>query len=141
MAEERTGFDGVSRFMGLVWEAPDRVRMTIRPEHINRAGLLSGPVTYALIDYCMGSTLWVERSEDERIATLNISINYVRTATEGDIVCTSELDRRNDRIAVLSSRVHHEDGTLVATAIGSYSIFPAKRLTGREPRSDRPAPT
>jgi uncharacterized protein (TIGR00369 family) len=140
VANERTGFDGVSRFIGFQWEAPDRVRMTIRPEHINRAGLLSGPVTYALIDYCMGSTLWAERSEEERIATVTIAINYVRTATEGDIVCNTTLDRRNDRVAVLSSHVHHTDGTLVATAIGTYSIFPAKRLADLEPASDGLAP-
>ena len=39
---------------------------------------------YALVDYCMGSTLWKQTSEDEAIATISISINYVQTATEGD---------------------------------------------------------
>ncbi len=27
----------------------------------------------------------------------------------------------------MSSEVHHEDGRLLVTAIGSYSIFPARR--------------
>ena len=80
------------------------MRLTIRDELINPAGLLSGPVAYALVDYCMGSTLWMQRAAGERIATINISINYIQTATEGDIVCTSELDRRNDRVAVLQQR-------------------------------------
>jgi uncharacterized protein (TIGR00369 family) len=127
------GVDHVSRFMGFQWEAPDRLRVTIGPEHINRGGLLSGAVTYAMVDYCMGSTLWVERSEDERIATISISINYVQTAREGDILCTTELDRRNDRVAVMRSEVRHEDGRLLATAIGSYTIFPARRTARFEP--------
>jgi acyl-coenzyme A thioesterase PaaI-like protein len=59
-------------------------------------------------------------------------MNYLRTAREGDVLCTSILDRRNDRVAILSSRVFTEgpDGNerLLATAIGSYSIFPAERL-------------
>ena len=97
--------------------------MTIRPELINAGGMLSGVATYALVDYCMGSTLWRETSEEEAIATISISINYVQTATEGDVVCTTELDRRNRSNAVLSSEVRHEDGRLIATAIGSYSIF------------------
>ena len=46
-------------------------------------------VTYALVDYCMGSTLWAQTTEDERIATISISINYIQTATEGEIVCRS----------------------------------------------------
>lgn len=126
--------DGVSEYLGFRWEAANRLRLTIRPDLINPAGLLSGAATYALVDYCMGSTLWVERSQGERIATINISINYLRTAREGDVVCTSELDRRNDRVAVLRSEVRHEDGRLLATAIGSFSIFPRERLGGHDRR-------
>jgi uncharacterized protein (TIGR00369 family) len=124
--------DGLSRYLDFRWEAADRVRLTIRDELINPAGLLSGPVAYALVDYCMGSTLWVQRAAGERIATINIAINYIQTATEGDIVCSAELDRRNDRVAVLHSEVRHADGRLLATAIGSFSIFPKRRLAGRE---------
>ena len=126
------GIDALSEWMGIVWEATDRVRVTIRPDHINQAGLLSGPVAYAMIDYCMGSTLWAQREGEERIATTSISINYVQTAREGDIVCESSLDRRNDRNAVMRSEVRHEDGRLLATAIGTFAIFPKDRLGGRE---------
>ena len=126
------GIDGVSGFMGMRWERSDTVRLEIRPELINAAGLLSGVVTYALVDYCMGSTLWPHTTKDEHIATLNISINYIQTATEGEIVCTTELDRRNRTNAVLRSEVRHQDGRLLVTAIGSYAIFPARR---------RPRPT
>ncbi len=126
------GVDPLSKWMGIEWEAADRVRLTIRPDHINLAGLLSGPVAYALIDYCMGSTLWAQREGDERIATIAISINYVQTAREGDIVCESTLDRRNDRVAVLRSEVRHQDGRVLATAVGSFAIFPKERLGGRE---------
>ncbi len=123
----KPGIDGVSGFMGMHWDDPRTVRLRIRPELINAGGLLSGVVTYGLVDYCMGSTLWPHTSEDEHIATLNISINYLQTATEGDVICTSLLDRRNRTNAVLRSEVRHEDGRLLATAIGSYAIFPARR--------------
>jgi uncharacterized protein (TIGR00369 family) len=115
--------DGVSDFFGIRWRHANEVHLTIRPELINAGGLLSGVATYALVDYCMGSTLWKQTGEEEAIATISISINYVQTATEGDVVCTTELDRRNRSNAVLSSEVRHEDGRLIATAIGSYSIF------------------
>ncbi len=123
---DRFGIDGVSGFMGMRWDSADTVRLEIRPELINAGGLLSGVVTYALVDYCMGSTLWPHTIEQEHIATLNISINYIQTATEGEIVCTTELDRRNRTNAVLRSEVRHEDGRLLVTAIGSYAIFPAR---------------
>ena len=100
--------------------------LEIRPELINAAGLLSGAVTYALVDYCMGSTLWRETTESEGIATVSIAINYVATATEGEIVCRTTLDRRNRRLATLRSEVTTADGRLLCTAIGSYTIFPRK---------------
>lgn len=123
----RFGIDGVSRFMGMRWDDPQTVRLQIRPELINAGGLLSGVVTYALVDYCMGSTLWPHTSAEEHIATLNISINYIQTATEGEIVCTSVLDRRNRTNAVMRSEVRDQDGKLLVSAIGSYAIFPARR--------------
>ena len=77
---------------GMRWESPDTVRLEVRPELINAGGLLSGAVTYALVDYCMGSTLWAQTAHGERIATIGISINYVQTATEGEVVCRSVLE-------------------------------------------------
>lgn len=120
-------FDGVSGFMGMRWDDPQTVRLQIRPELINTGGLLSGVVTYALVDYCMGSTLWAKTTAEERIATISISINYIQTATEGEIVCSTTLDRRNRSTAVMRSEVRTEDGRLLVTAIGSYTIFPRRR--------------
>jgi len=128
-------FDGVTTFMGMRWEDPETVRLEIRPELMNRGGLLSGVVTYAMVDYCMGSTLWVQTTKDEHIATINISINYIQTATEGEIVCRSTLDRRNRSSAVMRSEIHHVDGRLLVTAIGSYTIFPARKRLSTPPAS------
>jgi uncharacterized protein (TIGR00369 family) len=123
----REGIDDVSRWFGIRWEHRNVTRLTIRPELINAGGLLSGVATYALVDYTMGSTLWAETTDDESIATVNIAINYVQTATEGDVICTTELDRRNRSAAAMRGEVRHEDGRLMATAIGSYAIFPRRR--------------
>ncbi len=124
---KRHKLDGVSGFMGLRWEDPQTVRLEIRPELINGGGLLSGVVTYAMVDYCMGSTLWAQTTSEERIATISISINYIQTAIDGEIVCRTTLDRRNRTTAVMHSEVRHEDGRLLVTAIGSYTIFPARK--------------
>jgi uncharacterized protein (TIGR00369 family) len=113
----------VTEFMGMRWDDVNTVRLTVRPELINSGNLLSGVATFALVDYSMGSALWAQTTEEESIATVNIAINYVQTALEGDVVCRSEVDRRNRRSAVLRSEVRHEDGRLLATAIGSYAIF------------------
>jgi uncharacterized protein (TIGR00369 family) len=121
------GIDGVSRFFGIRWDDPGTARFSIRPELINAGGMLSGVATYALVDYTMGSALWKQTTDDEAIATINIAINYVRTAVEGEAVCSTVVDRRNRTSAVLRSEVRSGDGELMATAIGTYSIFPHRR--------------
>lgn len=132
--------DGVSGFMGLRWEDPQTVRMTVRPELINGGGMLSGVATYAMVDYCMGSTLWARTTAEELIATISIAVNYIQTALQGEVVCRTTLDRRNRTTAVMRSEVHHEDGRLLVTAIGSYAIFPARGRRGAPSAAER-APT
>jgi uncharacterized protein (TIGR00369 family) len=122
----REGIDDVSRFFGIRWDSPTTSRFTIRPDLINAGGLLSGVATYALVDCTMGSALWAQTTDEEAIATINIAINYVRTATEGEAVCETVVDRRNRSNAVLRSEVRHGDGGLLATAVGSYAIFPQR---------------
>lgn len=123
----REGIDDVSRFFGIRWDDPGTARFAIRPELINAGGMLSGVATYALVDYTMGSALWAQTAKDEAIATINIAINYVRTATEGEAVCQTVVDRRNRTNAVLRSEVRDGEGELLATAVGTYTIFPRKR--------------
>ena len=130
------GIDGVSRFMGLRWDDHCTTRMEIRPDLMNAAGFLAGVSTYAMIDYTMGSALWRDTAKDEGIATLNIAINYVQTALEGELVCTAVLDRRNKGSAVLRSEVRHTDGRLIATAVGSYVIFKRRNRPPPDAPSD-----
>src|SRR5438445_12062706 len=88
----------------------------------------------------MGSTLWVHTTEEERIATINIAINYIQTATQGELMCRSVLDRRNRSNAVMRSEVLHEDGRLLVSAIGSYAIFtkvPRASLAAQAARAQR----
>jgi acyl-coenzyme A thioesterase PaaI-like protein len=66
---------------------------------------------------------------------VTVSANYIRTASEGEIVCRTTLDRRNRGTAVMRSEVHHEDGELLVTAIGSYSIFPPRGLPAASAQS------
>ena len=118
-----------ARYLGFRWLDPRTIALTIRPDLVNDAGLLLGPVGFALVDYAMGAALLLETAEDEFAATLNIAINFVQSADRGDVICCARLDRRTRHVAVLSSQTHHADGRLLATAIGSFSIFkPSNRL-------------
>ncbi len=115
--------DDVTRWLGMRFPAGGVTELDVRPTLFNPAGLVSGPVTMALVDYAMATALWEHVTDAEDIATTNISLNYIRSAREGTIRATATMDRRNARAASLRAEVVHEDGTLMATAIGSFAIF------------------
>ena len=113
--------DAFAPLLGLRWTAPEEVRLTIRAEHINTVGLLLGPVVFSLADYGMSTLVIAALKEGEMCATTNIAINFVASATGGEVVCTSQLERRTRRTASTRCDVRH-DGRLLASAIGSFVI-------------------
>ena len=122
--------DEVTGWFGVRWDDAETLRATIRPDLLNPGGFLSGVVAFTLVDYSMASALIEHMTEDEGCATLNIAISYLRTATEGEVVCRTRLDRRSRTNAALSSEVVHEgSGDVLATAVGTYAIF-ARRPAG-----------
>lgn len=120
------GGRALAQFIGLRRDGPGVTRLTVRPELLNGAGLLIGPVGFALVDYSMASALWACRNPGELIATINLSLNFIQAARDGEIVCRSSVDRRNRHAASLRSAVHHENGLLLITAIGSFAIRPPR---------------
>jgi acyl-CoA thioesterase len=117
--------DAFASLLGLRWTSTEELRLTIRPELINSVGLLLGPVVFALADYGMTSVLLPLLGEDEMCATTNIAINFVDSADAGDVACVSRVERRTRRTAATACEVRH-DGRLVASAIGSFVIRPAR---------------
>ena len=117
--------DEITDFLGFRIEDRGRISLTVTPALMNGGGMLSGIVPFGLIDYAMGTALWPDVGPGESIATLNISINYIATAREGDIVCVAEVDRRTRTNAVLRAEVTtvEDEPRLLASAIGSYAIF------------------
>jgi acyl-CoA thioesterase len=108
------------------WDDAQTLRLPVRPELLNPVGFLSGVAAFTLVDYGMASALIEHMTPDERCATLNIAITYLRTAREGEILCRTTVDRRGRTNAALRSEVAHEDGDVLATAVGTYAIFPAR---------------
>jgi acyl-CoA thioesterase len=123
MPYEPHNADALTDWIGVRWDDAATRRTTIRPELMNPVGLLSGVVAFTLVDYGMASVLLEHLTGEESCATLNIAITYLRTATEGDVVCHTSIDRRTRTNAALRSEVVHEGGELLATAVGTYAIF------------------
>ena len=54
--------------------------------------------------------------------TVSISINYLSGATHGRVACRTSIDRKAGTLALLRSEVHHEEGKLLARALGTFAL-------------------
>jgi acyl-CoA thioesterase len=119
-----------TEFLGFRWEGTDTLYVKIGPHLLGATGRFLGPVAFAMVDYGMGSAVWPHLEADEIVATTHIAINYIASASEGEVVCRSRLDRRTRQNAALRSDIYHDGGDLLATAIGTFAILRRKATEG-----------
>lgn len=99
-----------------------RGEVTVRDEFLNPTGVLHGSIAHAMADTGMGAALMAGLDEDHACATIEIKLSYLRPVFEGTLVCETEVVNRGGSVAFLESEVHN-DGSIVATATGSFAIF------------------
>jgi acyl-CoA thioesterase len=109
-------------YLGLRLTSLGEVGLTIRPDLVNSVGKLLGPVGFALVDYAMGDVAWHGLEPGRTAVTINIAINYLGSAADGDVVCTARLDRRGRRVVATSAEVRHADGRLMIMAVGTFAV-------------------
>ncbi|MFO1329870.1 MAG: PaaI family thioesterase [Rubrivivax sp.] len=103
--------------------------LTLASEHLNPHGVAHGAVLFAMADTGMGAALYPSLAPGESCATIEIKINFHRSAPAGTLRCTSTVVNRGRSVATLESRLTLGD-RLVATASGNFAIFPRERAAG-----------
>jgi uncharacterized protein (TIGR00369 family) len=122
-----------ARYLGLRITAPGEVRLLLRPEHINRAGMLLGPIGFALVDYAMGDLAYGVCPPGRKALTSNVTVHFLEGADRGEVVATAEILRHGQRLLTLSSEVRDERDRLLMTALGQFAL--AAIDGGPEPRN------
>lgn len=116
------------------------LRLRIEPHHLNTNGVVHGGALFTLVDTGMGVALHSALAAHERCATVDARISYFKAVREGEVVCTSRLLHREDRVAHLVSSLT-VDGQEIASASGVFTVFtvaPAAR-TPPEPSATLPS--
>jgi acyl-CoA thioesterase len=108
-------------------EGGERIyEIEVTPQLMNPYGVLHGGVVYSLADTSMGGVLSPELAPNERTATIEITIHYLRPVRAGKIRVDTKVVQKGRRVATLESDVYNADGgdeQLVAKALGSFAIF------------------
>ncbi len=109
--------------MELIDMRPDEavIKIDMRDDLRQPAGLLHGGVTATLIDTAMAFAVITRLAEDERASTIDLTVHYLRPHTEGTFVCTAKVVRAGKRIFTVSANVVNEQDKLIATAVSTYT--------------------
>ena len=96
--------------------------LDVNKKLFNPHGVVHGGVLYSMADTGMGGALYSLLDKSELCATIEVKINYFKAIKEGKITCDTRVINKGKKVAVIESEIHN-DGVLVAKALGTYSIF------------------
>ncbi|MCL7462375.1 PaaI family thioesterase [Pseudomonas sp. NW5] len=95
------------------------VRLHLRPELRNRAGMLHGGVIFSLVDVAMGFACSSAHGFDRQSVTLECKINYLRAIGEGAVLCLARVVHHGSRTLVVEAEVRQGE-VLAARAQGTF---------------------
>jgi acyl-CoA thioesterase len=103
------------------------VECTISENHLNMGGAVHGGIHATILDTSMGGTLVSTLPEQEWCATAQLDISFINAVGVGTrLVASSEVVRRGRNLAHIEGRLVTEDGTLVATAKGTWAVWESR---------------
>ena len=97
------------------------IKIEMRDELRQPAGVLHGGVTATLIDTSMAFAVITRLAEGERASTIDLTVHYLRPHTAGTMTCTGKVVRAGKRIFTVSADVVNEQNKMIATAISTYT--------------------
>jgi uncharacterized protein (TIGR00369 family) len=112
-----------ARLLGIQLEKviPGEATLTlaIRPELSQNHGVVHGGAIASLIDTATAFAILTLLEPHERVTTVDLTISYLRPATEGKLTATARVLRQGRRLFSVSAEVA-ASGTLLATALSTY---------------------
>lgn len=116
-----------------------RISLIIRPEHLNRAGVIHGGVLATLLDHGGGFCgLYCTNPENRRYGmTLSLSCNFVGQSKTGKVFVTGNRTSSGRRIYFTETEVRTQEGNLLATGSSVHRYRSGSENPDGVPESDR----
>ena len=105
-------------------------------QHTNNRGVAHGGVVSSLLDSAMGAAVISAIPKEWWCATTGLSIQFIAGAREGTLTATGRVDRRGRAVAFVRGEAHDASGALVATAQGTWHLWPHKPEMEKRDRED-----
>lgn len=122
-----------NRFLGLKLHGFDpehasvTARLRLRPDFLGNArrGMPHGGLLSFAIDATAGVAAALSLSDEnliERISTIDMRVDFLKTAGGDKLYTTSSVMRSGSRVIVVRSEMHDDKGTLVALGSNAFNV-------------------
>ncbi len=99
------------------------MRVNVRKQLTQDAGVAHGGVAAALIDSAVGLALCTMLNSQEIITTVELKVNFTAPAKPGVLRVAAKIVHKGKRIAVGEAEVRGKMGTLIAKGLVTYIIL------------------
>ena len=103
-------------------EGAAHVALSLGPHLRNRGGKMHGGVIFSLVDITMGLACSGAHGFDRQSVTIECKINYLRSVSDGDVLCIAKVIHPGRRTFVVEADVMQGD-KLVAKAQGTFAVL------------------
>lgn len=100
--------------------------LELQPHHLNRRGVAHGGVLTALLDSSLGAAVVSAIPQPWWCATTSLSVQFLCGVSTGRLTASGRVLRRGRRTAFASGEVHDARGRLIATAHGTWRLWPQR---------------
>jgi uncharacterized protein (TIGR00369 family) len=113
-----------AQLLGIYFEAATRgaasLSMDARPELERFGGIMHGGALASLADSASAFAVLSTLEPEEQTVTVDLTLHYLRPATEGKLMAHARVLRGGRRVATVSVEIYNESGALVVTALTTY---------------------
>lgn len=98
------------------------VRMPIQDHHLQHSGNVQGGLIVTLADYAFYLAVKSRLSPGQRTVTVELKVNFIAGATEGELTATARVVSGGRRIFVVEGDVIDSNGVVVARGLSTYLV-------------------
>lgn len=119
-------FAGISytRLLGINFEDAARgaasLSLNARPELERFGGIMHGGALASLADTASAFAVLSTLEPGEQTVTVDLTLHYLRPATDGKLTAHARVLRAGRRVATVSVEIFNDSGALVLTALTTY---------------------
>jgi acyl-CoA thioesterase len=124
--EDADKADPFAKFLGIrVLESSEgkgKAVMPVREDFLQQAGVVQGGLVATLADHVLYLAVRSLLSPEETSVTVELKVNFISPARDGDLIGQSHVVSRGNRIVVGDMEVTDHRGTLIARGMGTCLV-------------------